>query len=458
MRRVLTIFLDCAYLVVALFYLPVVVYRLIVAGRYRHGWAARLGWVPKRYSSRPCIWLHAVSVGEVNAIRTLVDRLIQQLPFYEVMVSTTTDTGYNRATRLFGPDRVFFFPLDFSCSMTLAFRRLNPALVILVELEVWPNLTLAAKKRSVPIVVVNGRLTERSLRRYRLAKPLTRWMFSQLDRVLVQDETYRRRFIELGVPAEKILATGSLKWDTAEIDESSLQELIRTVARAVGIDQDKSLLVAGSTADTIEEEAIIRAYQQLRVHRPHLQLVIAPRKPERFDQVAKLIKSRGFDVIRRSEHLDGTTLPREASLTRSRVVLLDTLGELRQLYALATVVIVGRTFVPFGGSDVMEIAALGKAMVLGPYTANFADAVDKLLAHDAAIQVESSEKLASTIEGLLSDPSALERIASRAREVVKAERGATLRTVRQICELLGYEYDETHRGIATPQLREGPIR
>lgn len=452
MVRLLAVLIDCVYVVAGLLYLPTVLYRLGFAGRYRHGWGWRLGLVPKRYTDRPCVWLHAVSVGEVNAVRTVIERLRQQLPFHEVFVSTTTDTGYDRAVGLFGRDRVFFFPFDFSPLMSLAFRRLRPSIVVLAELEVWPNLLAAANRRSVPVVIINGRVTQRGLRRYRLAGSLCRWLFGQLAMTLVQDDTYRRRFIELGVPAERLLVTGSLKWDTARIDEPGLQEAVAAGSQAVGLDRAKPIVVAGSTAETIEEEAIIRAYQQVRVHYPDLQLVIAPRKPERFDQVARLIRSRGFKLIRRSEHPDGTSVGLSGELADSFVVLLDTMGELRGFYSMATVAIVGRTFVDLGGSDVMEIAALGKAMVMGPSTYNFSEAVAKLVDKEAAIQLPSSAKLASSIETLLADASARDQLGMRARSLVKSQQGATSRTVAELCRLLGCEYDQTHRGIALPCL------
>ncbi len=456
MRRLLAVCLDILFAIAGLLYLPVVIYRLIFAGRYRHGWASRFGFVPNRPSDRPCIWLHAVSVGEVNATRTLVESLRQQMPFHEIMISTTTDTGYTRAVTLFGPDSVFIFPFDFSLGMHRAFDRLKPAMIILIELVVWPNLVMEANRRSVPVVVANGRITERSLRRYMIAGPLTKWLFAQIDLVLAQDDVYCERFLKLGVRESCVIQTGSLKWDTAHIDEQSTetQDTVNALAEAMGIERNKPMLVAGCTGDTIEEEAVIRAYQQLRVHHPDLQLAIAPRKPERFDLVARLIKSRGFKTVRRSEHPNGTTIKRSDSLIATPVFLLDTIGELRYLYAMASVVVVGRTFIPGGGSDVMEIAALGKAMIVGPSVDNFADAVGKLLDNDAAVQLDTTEKLASSIAAFLSDPVKLSDVATRARDVVKAEQGATSRTVQQACNLLGYEFDTTGRGIATPKLKK----
>ena len=447
-----SVLLDIGYALAGLAFLPVVIYRAIFAGRYRHGWGSRFGAAPRRHTDRPCIWIHAVSVGEVNAIRTLVERLRQQFPGHEILISTTTDTGFDRAAAVFGRDRVFFFPFDFSWVMRRAFDRLRPSAVLLVELEVWPNLVAEATRRSVPVAVVNGRITERSLRRYRLAGPLVRRLFQRIDLVMVQDEIYRRRFLEIGAPADRIVETGSLKWDTAKPEQGAGgEEALSAIAEALGLERGKPIMVAGSTAETVEEEAIVRAYQQARVRHADLQLVIAPRKPERFDQVARLIRSRGFKVVRRSEHPDGTRLERPGSLVASAVVLLDTIGELRRLYAMASVVVVGRTFVPLGGSDVMEIAALGKAMILGPHTENFADAVGKLLESEAAVQVDSAEKLAGQIERLLGDSSLLEEIGERARQVVVSQQGATDRTARHVCELLGYEFDATGRAVATPR-------
>jgi len=442
---------NSGYVVAGLIFLPFAVYRMAREKRYLRGWRNRFGFVPLRLGERPAIWIHAVSLGEVNSAKPLADRLKQQLPFHEIYVSTNTDTGYDRAVKLFGDDYVFFSPFDFSFCVSRAIRRLRPSLIALVELEVWPNLLSMAKERSIPVAVVNGRITERALGRYKLLGPLVRRIFGQLSAVLAQDETYRQRFLDLGVAADKIWVTGSLKWDGATVsDQVPGQDAL---AQALGIDRTKELLVAGQTGDEIEEEAVIRCYQQLRTRWSDIQLAIIPRKPERFTQVAKLMNSRGYYVARRSEYPDGSLPPGRFVGAKPVAILGDTMGELRKFYALATVVFVGRTLVPMGGSDVMEVAALGRPVVVGPHVENFTDAVNKLMAAGAAEQVDKPERLAGVIGQILSDRSRLIKMSASAREVVRSNQGATRKTTERLCELLEMEYDPTERGIATPKLK-----
>jgi len=300
-------------------------------------------------------------------------------------------------------------------------------------------------------MIANGRITERALSRYKLLGPLTRSIFRNLSLVLAQDDIYQKRFADLGVETAKLITTGSLKWDSAMAAGTISNH--ETLAQAVGIDPTKPLLVAGSTGDDIEEEAVIRCYQQLRSKFSELQLAIIPRKPERFDHVAKLISARGFYPIRRSEYPDGTKAPGRFVAARPVIVLGDTMGELRKFYNLATVVFVGRTLVPMGGSDVMEVAALGKPIVVGPHVDNFSDAVAKLISAGAAVQVDKPEKLAGTIDQIFTDRQKLKEMASVAREVVVSNQGATVKTASYICDILGMEYDQTEHGIATPKLK-----
>jgi len=221
----------------------------------------------------------------------------------------------------------------------------------------------------------------------------------------------------------------------------------------VGIDPTRPLLVAGQTGDDLEEEAVIRCYQQLRLKWSDLQLAIIPRKPERFSHVAGLIAARGFYVIKRSEHADGCKTPDRMVANRPIVILGDTMGELRKFYNLATIAFVGRTLVPMGGSDVMEVAALGKPVIVGPHVFNFADAVQKLIVAGAAIKVEAPEKLAGVIEELLTDPAKIDAMSEAAKKVVISNQGATVKSAEYICTVLGLEYDKTEKGIALPKLK-----
>jgi 3-deoxy-D-manno-octulosonic-acid transferase len=327
-------------------------------------------------------------------------------------------------------------------------------MIVLMELEVWPNLLAIAERRGIPVVVVNGRVTERrSMKRF--GKPIIRQlaarMFGRLAWVGAQDATYAERFAALGTPTDRVHVTGSLKFDGATIaDRVDGQDAL---AAAMGFDLSRSIWVAGSTG-TDEEAIVLDALEGVRATHDDVQLAIIPRKPERFDEVARLIEQRGLACVRRSSHRDGggaaTGLEAGESADRPRVWLGDTMGELRKFYALADVVFVGRSLVPMGGSDMIEVAALGKAPILGPHTENFASAVRAFEQAGATAIVEDAAALADAVVGLLDDPGRRSRLNDAARDVVRAGRGATGRTVDALCELLGYRADHPPRGVATP--------
>lgn len=391
--------------------------------------------LPSRPVAAHCVWLHGVSLGEVNALRTLVAELRRRSPSLFIAISSTTQTGLARARTLYGRDHlVFRFPLDFSSAVRRVFDRVRPSAIVLLELEVWPNLLEIARQRGVPVVIANGRVTaEKSVRRFNW--PGVRWlarrMFGQLAWIGAQDETYAERFRRLGVPAERVSVTGSLKYDAAEIaDEIAGQDAL---ADALGIDRRAPLWVCGSTGPG-EERAILAAYAELRHEFPTLQLAIVPRKPERFDEVATLCANAG-SCLRRSEQPDGA-IPPSADSTSARVIVGDTLGELRKFYALATVVFVGRSLAPMGGSDMMEVAGLAKPMIVGPHTENFAE-VTRLLAEANAVTIIPGEAaLTGAVAGLLRDGAAAQRMGLAAREAIVAQRGATDRTVERILTLV----------------------
>jgi 3-deoxy-D-manno-octulosonic-acid transferase len=450
MKHILRWLANIGYVLAGLLFLPIAIYRMIFEQRYLRGWENRFGYVPDRYTNRPAIWVHAVSMGEVNAAKPLIEKIQKQLPMHEVFISTNTDTGYNRAVSLFGADHVFFSPFDFSFCVSRAMKRLKPSLIVLMELEVWPNLLSVANQEQVPVIIANGRITERSAQRYGWLGPITKYIFEQLTMVLAQDELYLNRFAQLGVERNKLIVTGSLKWDGAMISDSVPSQ--DSLAKAMGIDPNSPLLVAGSTGEDMEEEAVIRAYQQLRSRWSELQLAIIPRKPERFDHVAKLISSRGFYPVRRSEFPDGSKGPGRFVAARPVIQLGDTMGELRKFYTLSTIVFVGRTLVPMGGSDVMEVAALGKPIVIGPHVDNFADAVQKLISSGAAVTVDSPEKLASVLGQILENKIKLQNMSQAAKEVVVSNQGATMKTASYVCKILGMEYDTSEHTVATPKI------
>jgi 3-deoxy-D-manno-octulosonic-acid transferase len=357
------------------------------------------------------------------------------LPDHDVVISTTTDTGYARGCRLYGEDRVFRYPLDFSRAVDRVLNRVRPSLIVLVELEVWYNLVRRAAARGIPVAVVNGRLTERSQRRFRRIRRIAGVMFRDLAWVGAQDETIAGRFRDLGVHPDRIEVTGSVKWDTTTLADSV--EGADRLAAALGIRSDMPLWVCGSTGPN-EETICLEAYARLLDTGVSCSLAVVPRKPERFDEVADLIRSRGFHCVRRSERPDDTSGPVERSPANGRrtVILGDTMGELRKLYSLASVVFVGRSLVPMGGSDPMEVAALARPIIVGPHTANFAAPVAAFNAAGAIRVVTGMDQLAAAIRELIVDPHAAREQGRQARQVVRDNQGATETTVERLLELV----------------------
>ena len=440
--------LDTAYALGLLAGSPVWLYKMIRHGRYRRDLGDRFGAVPIRYGLQPVIWIHGVSLGEVNAARTLVEELHGQLPDYRVVISSTTDTGIGAARRLFAPDHlVFRWPLDFSLAVRRALRRLRPSLVVLIEGEIWPNFLSACKRRGIPTVVVNGRMSpDKGYPRYRKLGPLAGRLFNLLTAVGVQDETYAQRFRSLGAEAAKVHVTGMMKFDGVRIaDRLAGQEAL---AAAVGLQPGQPLIVAGGTGAG-EEAIVLDVYQALRARHGQARLAIVPRKPERFDEVSRLVAARGWGLVRRSQRPDGAAgaCPAEA------VILGDTMGELRKFYALAACVFVGRSLVPMGGSDMIESAAMGKPTAFGPHTFNFPQA-EALAAHGCS-RVPDGPALERQLAAWLSDPAGAAEAGRKAQAYVASQQGATRRNVAMICRLLGRVPSDQPGGIATDELN-GP--
>ena len=433
--------LNLLYLLAAAAYSPVVIYRVIRHKRYRTGWAQRFGKITRKSPDKKCIWLHAVSVGEVNAAKTIVEELQDRFSNFEIVVSTTTDTGFARTIKLFGENlQVFYFPLDFSWIMHRAFRRICPSLCLLMELEVWPNFATIAQKSNIPVVVINGRISDKSFSRYQKIKPIAKKIFRKVDLILAQTEEYAQRFKELGCPDERVIVTGSLKYDTAQITDKV--DGADALARQINIDNER-LLVAGATGND-EEKILLDVYRNLKQQKQfsNVRLAIIPRKPERFDEVAQLIEQSGFNLIRYSKLKELTHDASEKSQIANRksqidaVILGDTMGDLRKFYSLATIIFVGRSLVPMGGSDMMEAAALGKCTIFGPYAFNFKQTVDELLKENGAIMVKDKEDLLATMQKCLTEPDYAKQIAKNGQEIIKKNKGATDRTIEHITKIL----------------------
>ncbi len=441
---------DVVYFLAAMLYLPVGLYNAIFVGKNRNGWSQRFGRLPD-FEPSPCrIWVHAVSLGEINATPRLVQSLLEKTPDASVVISTTTDTGYRRAVELYGANRVFRFPLDFSWVIRRAFSALQPALVVLVELEVWPNLVAEAARRGVPVVVVNGRFTARSARRLAWFGPAMRTVFSKLTWVGAQDEAVAARFCAAGVPSQRVSVTGSVKWDTALVADRVAGDA--ELGQAMGLDRSRPIWVCGSTGPG-EEAILLDAHAEVmrdagEEKSPRLALI--PRKPERFDEVAALIESRGYSCVRRTRCPNGAAQPR---LELHSVILGDTMGELRAFYSLADLVFVGRSLVPMGGSDPMEVAALAKPMIIGTHVDNFQQPVEVLRAGGSLEIVNDRTELVLRLRQWLGTPDLWKERGLRGRETVIANQGATEKTVSRLTQVLG----ESPRIIGAFQVRHSGV-
>ncbi|MDG2022651.1 MAG: glycosyltransferase N-terminal domain-containing protein [Phycisphaerales bacterium] len=406
--------IDAAYLAAAIVASPLWLPRMISTGKIRTDWPARFGRGPDLpATARPRVLLHAVSVGEVNATDLLVDELQREDPAIEPIVATTTDTGFARASTLFeGRCEVVRYPFDTSGAVRRLFDRVGPDAVGLIELEVWPNFLKEAAKRDIPVAVVNGRLSERSHRRYARLGPIARGLFRRLTLAAVQDETYADRFRSMGIPSDRVKVTGSMKWDTARIADDVPDA--HALADAMGIDPDRPLVVAGSTAP-IEHRLLHEAVGE------DAQLLCAPRRPEWFDAAATDLPG----CARRSTGDHGSDTDR---------FLLDTIGELRMAYALADIVVVGRTFGDLGGSDMIEPIALGKPTIIGPDVTNFTAIASDLRKAGGLVQT-TPDRLGREIRDLLSNTNRAEGLVRDGREYIRTRQGATSRHSRILRDL-----------------------
>jgi 3-deoxy-D-manno-octulosonic-acid transferase len=412
--------LNLVYVLLILAASPWLLYAAVRKGKYREGFAAKLlGRVPRRTSDKTCIWLHAVSVGEVNLLAPLIREIQRQRPDWECVVSTTTATGMALASKKYAALTVFYCPLDFSWAVAAAMRRIRPDVLVLAELELWPNLVRTARQFGARVAVINGRLSEHSFRGYRRIRPLAARLLRQIDLVAVQDETYAGRFRDLGALPAAVHVTGSLKYDGAQTDRSNPTTV--RLRRLAGFADEDQVLLAGSTQEP-EEAVVLEVYRQLRRSWPRLRLVLVPRHPDRFRAVARLLDSSRIPWQRRTELEDQGPSP------AARVLLVDVVGELGAWWGTARIAFVGGSLGDRGGQNMIEPAAYGAAVCFGPNTGNFRDVVSSMLAHDAAVVVADAEQLSRFVRRCLEDPDYATVLGDRARSLVLGQLGATRRT------------------------------
>jgi len=412
---------DVFYILALLVGMPVIVFMMLTSRRWRAGISQRLGFAPRRLGDRPVVWVHGVSNGEVLAARELVDLMGAEMPWVDVVVSTTTRTGHEAALRTYTDKLVFFYPLDLSFATRMVMDRIRPDLVLLMELELWPNFLLTTSLRGVPVLLANGRMSEKSARDY---LRLQRVIPEPLTRVLhycVQSEEYAERFRSLGVAQDRITITGSMKFDT--VVESLPDDLGADYRRRLAISESDFVLFGGSTHGH-EEAMLLDALAEIRAAHPTARLVLVPRHPDHLRDVDAAVRSHGLTVVRLSQLTFGW--PHGVDPLRA-VVVGDTAGELGNLYDVADLVFVGGSLTARGGQNMMEPAGLGKAVVVGPNTWNFRDPMELLLARRGIRQMADADSVRAELVKLASDDAARSLLGENARGICRESKGATRR-------------------------------
>lgn len=416
--------LNLFYLLAWLAASPWLLWRRWRWGKNRRGWGQRLlGLSSGPAAGKPRIWLHAVSVGEVNLLAPIVAELSRRGDF-EFAISTTTETGFDLAQQKYPQHFVFFAPFDFSWAVQRTLRQLKPKLLVLAELELWPNWIRAAEQMEVPVVVVNGRLSAESFVGYERWRRLVSPMFRRLSLVLAQSEEYASRFSALGTPAGRVFVAGNVKFDNA--DPRRATERAKTLKDQYDFRADDLLLVGGSTQPD-EDRMLLSAFQQLRAEFPQLRLVLVPRHPEKAKPLESVLRGSIWSYQFRSLAKDAE------SVSRPDVVVVDLIGELAAWWTLATVSYVGGSLGARGGQNMIEPAACGSVVCFGPNTQNFRDVVELLLRNQTAMVLRDEQELIELVRRALKDPAWRQAMGQRAAALVAAQQGAAARTAELIC-------------------------
>jgi len=411
---------------------PYFLYQAVRYKKHIGSLGQRLGYLPLSFNvdGEESIWIHAVSVGEALTARALAADLKARYPRLRLFLSTTTIAGQEVARgSLQHLDAVFYFPFDWTFIVRRTLNLVKPRVFIMMETEIWPNLLRECRARGVKTVMINGRISSRSYPRYRLIRPFFKRVLADIDRFCMQSEESARRLVDLGAVSSRVTVTGSLKFDSLELPSVSPHGKPRErVLRFFRLAPNRTVIMAGSTMRG-EEAAVLDAFARVKATIPGALAILAPRHPERFGEVERLARTRGFDTVRRSE------LPIDAE-PRADVVVLDTIGELAQLYQLATVVFVGGSLVDHGGHNILEPAVFGKPIVFGPHMQNFREIAEAFLTSGAAVQVPSARELDELFLTLATDPVRRARLGAAARALVEANRGAKEKTLAVIAELV----------------------
>lgn len=422
----MTLIYDIIFLLLFILYLPV----LLVKRKLHKGFFMRFGFLSKdireRLKADNFIWIHAVSVGEALVISKLIDAIRKEFPGKRLVISTVTPTG-NKIARSLAKDNdvVIYSPLDLSLVVKKFVNLIKPSVFITAETEIWPNLINRLHKINIPIILVNGRISRRSFKGYRKIRFFLKGILNKISLFCMQTIDDAEKIIYLGAKKESVKVIGNLKFDET-FPENNYQ------AEDLGLKATDKLLVAGSTHNN-EEEIIIKVYKNILKESPRLKLMIAPRHPDRADKITALIKANNLKVIRFSS-IKNEKINLSAYL--DYVFLIDTIGDLKSLYNLATVVFIGGSLVKKGGHNIIEPAYFAKPILFGPDMSNFQDMADLFLRKDAAIQVKDAKELQKRLSQLLENGTKIQNLAKRAKSVVDENRGTSQRTISLLKSVL----------------------
>jgi 3-deoxy-D-manno-octulosonic-acid transferase len=377
-----------------------------------------------------------------NLLLPLISRIHNNRPDWQCVISTTTTTGMALAKKKYPQLLVFYCPLDFTWAVSAAMRRIRPDVLVLAELELWPNLIRAAGRHGAKVAIINGRLSEHSFRGYRRIRPLIARLLRKIDLAAVQDETYAERFRLLGARPETVQVTGSMKYDGARTDRDNPATL--RLAALAGFSREDIVWLAGSTQEP-EEAIVLEIFRRLSAEFPRLQLMFVPRHPDRFDAVARLLDQSGLSWQRRTELKENSTAvgatvelsPQQKSqpIPQPRILLVDVVGELGAWWGAAHIAFVGGSFGRRGGQNMIEPAAYGAAVSFGPNTWNFSDIVSAMLTQNAAVQVADAAELERFVRRCLAEPQYAAELGRRAKSLVQSQIGATERTFDLLASL-----------------------
>ncbi|MBR4752176.1 MAG: 3-deoxy-D-manno-octulosonic acid transferase [Thermoguttaceae bacterium] len=425
--------LDLIYLLALVFASPFLFYRAVRQKKYRDGWGqkflGRVPVLPTTGEGKKRIWLHAVSVGEVNLLKPIVAQIDADYPNWEFVVSSTSKTGLELAKKLFG-DRtaVFYCPLDFSWAVKRALRRIKPNMLVLAELELWPNLIKKASRSGVKVAIVNGRVSDGSFKIYYRIRMFLASTFRKIDLIVAQDDVAANYFRSMSPVPERVNVSGSIKFDGVKTDRNN--SATQALAKLAGVRESDVVYMCGSTQDP-EEKGALEVYRRLRRDYPALKLIVVPRHKERFEDVAKLLDASGFPWTRRSAIAE----PVDPAAEQSRVVLVDALGELGAWWGLAKIAFVGGSWGARGGQNMLEPAGYGAAVSFGPNTKNFRTIVEALLRENAAKVVADVDEMEAFVKKCLDEPDYAERLGAAARALTIRNAGATKRTLEELARL-----------------------